>query len=275
MLQCRDVTKRFGGVQALSHVDLEVAAGEIVGLIGQNGAGKTTLMDCISGFHRLDPDPAAAGRGDGGAIVFRGVDVTAWTPSERARSGMGRTFQEARLFPSLTVTETLAVACERSVGNRSMVADATCLPASYLAEEVTMDRVRELTRMLGLERYAHTPTSALSTGTRRIVELGCLLAEDPVLMLLDEPSAGVAQRETEALGPLLRRIRDHTGAAMLVIEHDMPLLSGLCDRLVAMELGSVIVDGTPSEVLEHPMVIASYLGTDAAAINRSGASAVT
>ncbi len=265
VLRCRDVTKRFGGVQALSHVDLTVSAGEIVGLIGQNGAGKTTLMDCISGFHRIDDDDS------GGAIIFRGVDVTAWNPSERARSGMGRTFQEARLFPSLTVTETLAVACERGVGSRSMVADATRMPASYLAEDDTMTRVHELTRMLGLVRYAHTPTSVLSTGTRRIVELGCLLAEDPLLMLLDEPSAGVAQRETEALGPLLRRIRDHTGAAMLVIEHDMPLLSGLCDRLVAMELGSVLVEGPPAEVLEHPLVVASYLGTDAAAINRSGA----
>jgi branched-chain amino acid transport system ATP-binding protein len=184
---------------------------------------------------------------------------------------MGRTFQEARLFPSLTVAETLAVACERTVGNRSIVADATRMPASYLAEDETQVRVRELTALLGLERYAHTPTSALSTGTRRIVELGCLLAEDPVLMLLDEPSAGVAQRETEALGPLLRRIRDHTGASLLIIEHDMPLLSGLCDRLVAMELGAVLVEGEPQEVLDHPAVIASYLGTDAAAINRSGA----
>jgi len=269
VLRCRDVTKRFGGVQALSHVNLAVHSGEIVGLIGQNGAGKTTLMDCISGFHRLES--SSDDNGDGGAIIFRGVDVTEWNPAERARSGMGRTFQEARLFPSLTVSETLAVACERSVANRSLVADATRLPASYLAEDDTMTRVRELTGMLGLDRYAHTPTSVLSTGTRRIVELGCLLAEEPVLMLLDEPSAGVAQRETEALGPLLRRIRDHTGAAMLVIEHDMPLLSGLCDRLVAMELGSVIVSGPPSEVLEHPAVIASYLGTDAAAINRSGA----
>ena len=127
-------------MQALSHVDLTVSAGEIVGLIGQNGAGKTTLMDCISGFHRIDDDLSS------GAIIFRGVDVTAWNPSERARSGMGRTFQEARLFPSLTVTETLAVACERGVGSRSMVADATRMPASYLAEDDTMTRVHELTR---------------------------------------------------------------------------------------------------------------------------------
>jgi branched-chain amino acid transport system ATP-binding protein len=261
VLECRGVTKRFGGVNALSDVSLRVAPGEIVGLIGQNGAGKTTLMDCISGFHDLDD----------GAVVFRGVDVTRWAPHERARARLGRSFQEARLFPSLSVLETVEVACERTVANRSLVADATRQPASYLADAVTEERARQLVSMLGLDRYAHTPTSALSTGTRRIVELACLLAEDPVLMLLDEPSAGVAQRETEALGPLLRRIRDHTGAAMVVIEHDMPLLSGLCDRLVAMELGCVITDGPPDEVLAHPAVISSYLGTDAAAIHRSGA----
>jgi ABC-type branched-subunit amino acid transport system ATPase component/ABC-type branched-subunit amino acid transport system permease subunit len=261
VLECRGVTKRFGGVNALSDVTLRVAPGEIVGLIGQNGAGKTTLMDCISGFHDLDD----------GAVVFRGVDVTRWAPHERARARLGRSFQEARLFPSLSVLETVEVACERTVANRSLVADATRQPASYLADAVTEERARQLVSMLGLDRYAHTPTSALSTGTRRIVELACLLAEDPVLMLLDEPSAGVAQRETEALGPLLRRIRDHTGAAMVIIEHDMPLLSGLCDRLVAMELGCVITDGSPDEVLAHPAVISSYLGTDAAAIHRSGA----
>jgi ABC-type branched-subunit amino acid transport system ATPase component/ABC-type branched-subunit amino acid transport system permease subunit len=261
VLVCSGVTKRFGGVNALSDVALEVAAGEIVGLIGQNGAGKTTLMDCVSGFHDLD----------GGRIVFRGVDVTEWSPHERARSRLGRSFQEARLFPSLTVIETIEVAMERTVASRSLIADATRQPASYLAAAESAERADELVSMLGLERYRHTPTSALSTGTRRIVELACLLAEDPVLMLLDEPSAGVAQRETEALGPLLARIRDHTGAAMLVIEHDMPLLSGLCDRLVAMELGSVIASGAPDAVLAEPAVIASYLGTDAAAINRSGA----
>jgi len=263
VLVCSGVTKRFGGLSALSSVDLGVAPGEIVGLIGQNGAGKTTLMDCISGFHVPD----------GGAIVFRGTDITDWEPFERARGRLGRTFQEARLFPSLTVLETIEVACERSTGSRSLVADATRQPASYLSEAATVAAAAELVELLGLGRYAHTPTSALSTGTRRIVELACLLAEDPVLMLLDEPSAGVAQKETEALGPLLRQIRDHTGAALLVIEHDMPLLSGLCDRLVAMELGTVIADGPPARVLEHPAVVASYLGTDAAAIHRSGAGA--
>jgi len=261
VLVCDGLTKRFGGVNSLSDVHMQVAPGEIVGLIGQNGAGKTTLMDCISGFHDLD----------GGTVRFRGVDITAWAPHERARGRLGRSFQEARLFPSLTVLETVGVACERTVANRSLVADATRQPASYLAADATEARAAELVSMLGLTEYTHMATSALSTGTRRIVELACLLAEDPVLMCLDEPSAGVAQRETEALGPLLGRIRDHTGAAMLVIEHDMGLLGGLCDRLVAMELGCVITDGPPSEVLAHPAVIASYLGTDPATIQRSGA----
>lgn len=261
VLTCRSITKRFGGVNALTDVHLEVMPGEIVGLIGQNGAGKTTLMDCISGFHNID----------GGVVTFRGVDITDWEPFERARGRLGRSFQDARLFPSLTVTETVSVACEQAAECRSLIADATRQPASYLSEDAIEAKATEIIGLLGLTGYAHTPTGSLSTGTRRIVELACLLAEDPVLMLLDEPSAGVAQKETEALGPLLRQISEHTGAALLIIEHDMPLLSGLCDRLVAMELGSVIASGAPQDVLEHPGVIASYLGTDEAAINRSGA----
>lgn len=260
VLECRGVTKKFGGINALSDVDLIVQPGEIVGLIGQNGAGKTTLMDCISGFHHIDS----------GAVIFRGHDITVWQPHERARGRLGRTFQEARLYPSLTVLETVSVACELTAKNRSLIADATRQPASYLAEAATQRKAEELISLLGLTRYMHTQTGALSTGTRRIVELACLLAEEPVLMLLDEPSAGVAQKETEALGPLLRRIAQHTGSSMVIIEHDMPLLSGLCDRLVAMELGQVIADGSPTDVLNHQQVIASYLGTDSAAINRSG-----
>jgi branched-chain amino acid transport system ATP-binding protein len=153
-------------------------------------------MDCISGFHEVDD----------GAIVFRDVDVTDWAPHERARSRMGRSFQEARLFPSLTVLETVEVACERTVANRSLLADATRQPASYLAAGVTEARALELVSMLGLQRYAHTPTSVLSTGTRRIVELACLLAEDPVLMLWTSPR-GRRPAETEALGPLLGQVR--------------------------------------------------------------------
>jgi ABC-type branched-subunit amino acid transport system ATPase component/ABC-type branched-subunit amino acid transport system permease subunit len=261
VLECRGVIKRFGGICAVDGVDLDVEGGEIVGLIGQNGAGKTTLLDCISGFLPIE----------GGRIVFRGRDITRWAAHERASAGLGRSFQEARLYPSLTVAETVAVARERHVESRSVLADALRQPASFESELATARRVHELLGLLGLRDHADKRTAELSTGMRRIVELACLLAADPAVLLLDEPSAGVAQRETEALGPLLVRIRDHTGAALVIIEHDMPLLSGVCDRMVALELGSVIAAGPPELVLADDRVIASYLGTDDVAIQRSGA----
>jgi branched-chain amino acid transport system ATP-binding protein len=152
-----------------------------------------------------------------------------------------------------------------------MVSAAFQLPASYESELAVWDKVDELIELMGLQAFREKLTGELSTGTRRIVELAGLLASDPKVIVLDEPSGGVAQKETEALGPLLRRVQDATGASILVIEHDMPLLSGLCDRMVALELGEVIAEGTPAEVLAHPRVIESYLGTDTAAINRSGA----
>jgi len=145
------------------------------------------------------------------------------------------------------------------------------LPASLLSEAGVAERVDTLIQLLGLGAYRDKFASQLSTGTRRVVELGCLLAQEPRVLLLDEPSAGLAQREAEAMGPLLRRIRDATGCALVVVEHDVPLLTGACDRLVAMELGEVIADGPPSEVVRDPRVLASYLGDDIAAVERSGA----
>ena len=261
VLECVDLVKRFGGITAVDHVNLAVRPGEIVGLIGHNGAGKTTLMDCVSGFLKID----------GGRIKLRGVDVTGWTPHMRAKGAMGRSFQDARLFPSLTVAETISVARERHVQSRDMLAAALQLPASYESELAIATVAEELIELMGLGAYRQKLTGELSTGTRRIVDLACILAQDPKVLMLDEPSGGVAQKETEALGPLLRRIQTRTGCSILIIEHDMPLLSGLCDRLVALELGGVIAEGPPQDVLAHPAVIASYLGTEEAAINRSGA----
>jgi branched-chain amino acid transport system ATP-binding protein len=264
-LECRGVSKRFGGITAVSSVDLALGRGEIVGLIGHNGAGKTTLMDCISGFNAID-----AGR-----ILLRGVDVTEWQPHERARGGLGRSFQDALLFPTLTVAETIAVAFERHLASRDIVAAAFQLPASYESELDVDDKVAALIELMGVGAYREKLTGELSTGSRRIVDLACILAQEPTVLMLDEPSGGVAQKETEALGPLLLRVRDRTGCSILVIEHDMPLLSTVCDRSIALELGGVIAEGTPKEVLEHPDVIRSYLGTDEAAIQRSGAAATT
>lgn len=255
-LACRGVTKRFGGIAAVDGVDLEVHPGRILGVIGHNGAGKTSLLDCLSGFWPLD----------GGRVALGGRDVTTWPPHRRALAGLGRSFQDARLYPTLTVAETVAVACERHAACRAMLADALALPASYESELALTARVDELVDLCGLGRYRDTLAGELSTGTRRVVELACILAQEPLVVLLDEPSAGVAQRETEALGPLLRRVRDRTGCAMVVVEHDMGLLRSICDEMVALEQGAVIARGSPEEVLNHPRVIESYLGAAAGTV---------
>jgi len=263
LLSCRGIVKRFGGIHAVDEVDLDLRAGEILGLIGQNGAGKTTLFDCISGFLTIDA----------GTVELRGRNVTGWAPHERARAGLGRSFQEALLFPSLTTWETIAIAFERHMASKEMVAAALHLPASYESETDLAGRVEALIELMGLGAFRDKLLGELSSGSRRIVELACILAQDPAVVLLDEPSAGVAQRETEALGPLLRRVQAYTGCSMLVIEHDMPLIAAVSDEVIALELGAVIARGTPGEVLSHPRVVESYLGTDAAVIARSGPSA--
>lgn len=261
VLELSGVRCSFGGILAVRDVALEVAPGEIVGLIGPNGAGKTTLFDLISGFTAAD----------GGRIIFEGTDITSMAPDRRARLGLGRSFQDAALFPALTVEQSLAVAHERWIAVRDPIQAALHLPSVFDAERAVARRVDELIGILGLEAFRSKFVSELSTGSRRIVDLACLVAHRPSLVLLDEPSSGIAQRETEALGPVIRRIRDELGASVLVIEHDMPLITSVSDRLVALDLGAVVTVGTPTQVLEHPQVVASYLGTTEAVIARSGA----
>ncbi|MGQ0832257.1 MAG: MFS transporter [Microthrixaceae bacterium] len=259
-LEVDDVTKHFGGIAALHGVSFEVAPGEILGFLGPNGAGKTTLFDVLSGFH-----PSASGR-----VLLDGADISALRPDARARRGLGRSFQDGRLFPALTVSETIAVALERSIDVRDPVAAALHLPAVVDSEDKVRVRVEELVEVLGLGAYAQKYVRELSTGSRRVVDLACVLAHDPSVLLLDEPSSGIAQREAEALGPLLLRIRELTGASILVIEHDVPLLSAITDRMIALDLGRVVTIGTASEVIHHPAVVASYLGDSEAVVARSG-----
>ena len=258
-LRTDGLTIGFGGNVAVNGVTLEVLAGEIVGIIGPNGAGKTTLFDLLSGY--LPPDH--------GTVHLGHVDLTGANPEQRARAGLGRSFQDARLFPGLTVLEAIAVACERWVEVRDPMSAALRLPWAYDSEAHVRTRVAELIELLGLGPHRSKLIRELSTGTRRVVDLACLLAHRPTVILLDEPSSGIAQRESEALAPLLQRIRDDTGASLVIVEHDIPLVRSVSDRMVAMDRGAIIANGRPEEVLAHPLVIEAYLGVDATVIERS------
>ncbi|ABW12598.1 ABC transporter related [Parafrankia sp. EAN1pec] len=258
VLETSDIRVRFGGRAAVDGVSLTVMPGEIVGLIGTNGAGKSTLMNAIGGFV-----PAT------GTVTLLGRDVSNASPAARARGGVGRTFQAAALFPELTVRETVQIALEAR-GRTGLPSTALHLPHTFRAERAKRSAADDLIDFLGLGRYADAFIADLSTGTRRIVELTGLLALDAQVLCLDEPTAGVAQRETEAFGPLIQEIRRELGAAMLVIEHDMPLIMSISDRVYCLETGQIIASGTPDAVRNDPRVIASYLGTDERAIERSG-----
>ena len=259
-LEADGVSVQFGGLRALTDVGVNARPGEIVGLIGSNGAGKSTLMNVISGFQ-----PAVAGR-----ILLWGQDATVLPPHERARLGVGRVFQDARLFADLSVRDTVKLALE--VHERSeFVPSLLGYPPSRRAERQRASDAADFIDFLGLGRYADRFSSDLSTGTRRIVELCCLIARGSRLLLLDEPTAGVAQKETEAFGPLIQRIRAELDATVVIIEHDMPLVMAMSDRVYCLDAGAVIAEGDPDDVRGNPAVIAAYLGTDEVAIARSGA----
>jgi ABC-type branched-subunit amino acid transport system ATPase component/ABC-type branched-subunit amino acid transport system permease subunit len=250
----------LGGRPILQGVHLAVTHGETVGLIGANGAGKSTLLGVLSGFLR-------AGSGE---ISLFGQDVTRLSAHARARLGMGRIFQDARLFGDLTVREAVMVALEARERSE-LLPSLLALPPSIRAERVKRAQADEVIGFLGLGRYADAPIATLSTGSRRIVELACLLAQEARLLMLDEPTAGVAQREAEAFGPLVASLRKELDATVVLIEHDIPLVSAMSDRLYCLSLGEVIAEGTPEEVRTNPAVVAAYLGTDERAIVRSGA----
>ena len=253
---------RFGGVVALDGPDIRVEPGEIVGLIGPNGAGKTTLLNVISG----------ALRPEHGSVRIFGWEAADLPPEFRTAFGLARTFQDARLFAGLTVIETVQVAMSyrQRAGTLSAMVAA---PWARAAETTSRREAETIVARFGLTAWTDTLTGELSTGTRRICDLAAQVAAAPKLLLLDEPTAGVAQREAEAFGPLLRRIRDELDCSILIVEHDMPLLMRLCDRVYAMETGQVIAEGTPEQVRQDARVIASYLGTHDAAVRRSGATA--
>ena len=257
-LVVNDLAVRFRGIVALDGATIEVRPGEIVGLIGPNGAGKTTLMNAVSGILRPDR----------GSVRLFGHEVSHRAPEFRARHGLARSFQDASLFAGLTVTQTVQVATAQRT--RTLLVPAMLgAPWVRSAERTNRRRALEIVEAFGLTPWADALTSELSTGMRRICDLAAQVATEPRLLLLDEPTAGVAQREAEEFSPLIRRIRRDLDCSVVVIEHDMPMLMGLCDRVYAMDAGSVIAEGTPDQVRNEPAVIASYLGANAAAISRS------
>lgn len=262
-LEVRDVVKAFDGHRALDGVSLSLGRGEVLGVLGPNGAGKTTLFDVASGFVRPDQGTVTLFGEDGAAL-----ELTRMSPSARAHRGLGRSFQDARLFPALTVTETVAVALEDWVDVRDPVAAALWMPAVADSEKATRERVSELLEVFGLTAYAEKYVHELSTGTRRMVDLAAVVALRPDVLLLDEPSAGIAQRETEALAPVLLRLRNELGMSVLVIEHELTLLRAVAPRWVALDLGGVIATGTPDEVVTDPRVVDSYLGRAPAGSDR-------
>jgi branched-chain amino acid transport system ATP-binding protein len=262
-LEVRGVSLRFGGNAALNEVSLHAEHGEIVGIIGPNGAGKTTLFDVVSGFLRPDA----------GGVELAGVDITDRSASSRARLGLGRSFQDSRLFSGLTVRDAVAVSLERFTDVADPFNAMLRLPLQVQTEAAVAERVDELLDMFGLDRFADNLVSELSTGSRRLVDLAAVVAHQPSVVLLDEPSSGVAQREVEAMVGLLRTLRDRLDATLLVVEHDIAFIAELADRLVAMDRGAVLLSGPPHDVLESPEVGEAFLGSDPLALSRSGARA--
>ena len=248
IVRVEDVTVRFGGVVAVDNVSLDVMPGEVVGIIGPNGAGKTTLLDAVCGWA-----PLTAGR-----VTLDGADVTGVLPWKRARLGLGRSFQDARLYPTMTVRETLQSAFHARHRN-GVVAEGLRLPDAQAEEEEVAAAAISLLELVDLGRYLDHRVAELSFGTTRAVELAWLAARRPNVLLLDEPASGLQQSEVRVLGGLIERIRGD--AAVVVIDHDVPFVSGLAPRLVAMDLGRVVADGPSTSVLADPGVIESYLGT--------------
>jgi ABC-type branched-subunit amino acid transport system ATPase component len=252
LLQFEDVAKSYGGVTALDGVTFDVGDDEVVGVIGANGAGKTTAFDAISGFVQPDRGRIWLRLTDGSR-----VDLAGMAPHRRAALGVGRTFQNARLFSSLTVLETLR-AVQHTRSNNGFWKSVAGMGAG--AEREISDRAHDVLALVGLEDHLDKPVQELSYGMLRLCELACVVALAPRLLLLDEPSSGMAQREVEALGPILESVRARLGASIVLVEHDMPFVLSLSSRIVAMAKGTVIAEGPPPEVMTAPAVIESYLG---------------
>jgi branched-chain amino acid transport system permease protein len=249
VLDVRGIRVAFGGLLAVDGASLQVPRGKIVGVIGPNGAGKTTLFNAISGLLR----PTS------GEVLLEGRDISALPAYERARLGLARTFQQIGLARDQSVLENLLLAQHLQAGYDS--ARALLFTRAVARREREMvERAREAIAALGFEGREHVPVRSLSHGQQRIVEVGASLLTDPVLLMLDEPSAGMSPAAAENLAERLRDLRDVLGRTVLLIEHHVPLVLDVCDHVYVLNFGQVLADGSPDEILAHPDVVGAYLG---------------
>ena len=258
-LQVEGLVVEFGGLRAVDGVDLTAEPGSIVGLIGPNGSGKTTTLDAISGNVT-----AARGR-----VRVDGEEMTDLLAEERMTVGMVRSFQDCRLYPELAVEDVLMLTedARRPIG---VLSTTLQMPWSRRAERQKRAAVERVIDAFGLGRFRHHLTAHLSTGTRRVVDLASIVLARPRLLLLDEPTAGIAQREAEAFVPLLRRLHQVADCTIVLVEHDVPLVFELCSQVVVMEVGQIVSSGTPDEVSRDPRALAAYLGASEDALAVSG-----
>ncbi|OGL06700.1 MAG: ABC transporter ATP-binding protein [Candidatus Rokubacteria bacterium RIFCSPLOWO2_02_FULL_68_19] len=248
-LAIREVSKHFGGVQAVNRVSLEVRRGELLSVIGPNGAGKTTLLNTISGFYHPDS----------GRIVLEGTDITHSPPSRIAELGVARTFQNIALFKGMTVLDNLMLG--RHVHMKSGVLSSFAYWGLAQKEEVAhRKRVEDIIDFLKIERLRRQPTGSLPYGLQKRVELGRALALDPKVLLLDEPMAGTNRDEKEDMARFILDVNEEWGTTIILIEHDMGVVMDISDRVAVLDMGQKIAEGTPDEVRATPQVIKAYLG---------------
>jgi branched-chain amino acid transport system ATP-binding protein len=251
VLEVRDLGIRFGGLQALDAVNFKAEEYEIVGIMGPNGAGKTTAFNCINGFYR----PSS------GRIFYRDEDITDMRADQRAALGIGRTFQNIGLVRSMTVLENLMTAQHARI-RYSALEGMAGWPTSLATEKKLEQRAHEVLHFMGLTHLANTRLAGLPYGTLKMVEASAVLATDPDLLLLDEPSAGMSPEESHEFGDLLLRIRKELGVTIVMIEHHVPLMVGVCDYLYVLNFGKLLVEGLPKEIQSHPEVITAYFGEE-------------
>jgi len=244
------VSVHFGGIAALSDVDLAVAAGEVCGLIGPNGAGKTTLFDVVSGVRIPET----------GRVMLDGSDITRWPAARRARAGLRRTFQRVQTYGWLSIADNVLAALEWRGGGGGLPADLLGIPTRRRRERERRERVAHVLDLCGLTAVADHPAGSLPMGLARMVELARAIVDPPRVLLLDEPTSGLGDGEMERLGERVRAIQAEESCAVLLVEHDVGFVMERCDRIAVLNLGEVIAVGSPKEIQSDAGVRAAYLG---------------